>query len=240
MTSDQNPDPITQQLSEALEREARRSPLPRDFAVTLADQLPDRTRGRRRSNIAIAAIGATLILGVAAVAVVLAIVRPDGGRVGTTGDAAHYAADGITFDYPADWRIIERDLEARHYQWIPVIVGTGDWTLNCQAIDPPGDSGGVNCGADIFTVGPNQIVVEISTWLGPIHPEETPPPEAMPLRSGLFAMVTDSPTSSLWVVYVPGWIGPFTIDARFDERVAEQARADVRSLVESLSVAPPT
>jgi hypothetical protein len=118
------------------------------------------------------------------------------------------------------------------------VIGTGDWQLNCQAIPPSGNSlGGVTCGPDIFTVGAGEIVVEIYTWQGPRGPMVTLPPAATQLPSGLSATRQDGADTSVWQVYVPNWVSPLVIDARFDPDTADSAEATVQALVESLVVA---
>ncbi|MGH2401374.1 MAG: hypothetical protein ACRDE6_01570 [Candidatus Limnocylindria bacterium] len=152
---------------------------------------------------------------------------------------ATYASESFSFEYPGTWRFIEESINARHYQWIPVVIGTGDWQLNCRAIPPTGDSlGGVTCGADAFSVGPGQVVVEFYTWQGPLVPNQKPPPAAIELPNGLRATVDDGPTTSTWQIYIPGWMQPLTLEARFADPGVEDIRADVRRLVESLIVFP--
>ena len=41
---------------------------------------------------------------------------------------AHWEAAGVAFDYPAAWRVLARDITARHYESIPAVVGTVDGT----------------------------------------------------------------------------------------------------------------
>jgi hypothetical protein len=192
------------------------------------------------------------VVGVAAVALVLAIsprlIGPAPGsssepsvssEPSPVADLAHYDHNGISFTYPTDWRVIEEGIAPRHYQWIPVVIGTGGWTLNCQAIPPSGDSlGGVTCGQDIFTVGAGEIVVEIYTWQGPGGPIQTAPPSATQLPSGWPATREDGTARSVWQIYLPGWLKPLTVEARFDAAMAESARAQVQALVESLAVSP--
>lgn len=240
----------TQRLRSALHEEARRAPLAADFAVRVADLLPDR-RARRLSLAALtaAAVVVVLTIGVAAVLSSLgrsSISSPPLSSASSTGstpslsaDLAHYANDTFSFDYPATWRVIEEGINARHYQWIPVVIGSGDWQLNCQAIPPSGESlGGVTCEADIFTVDPGQVVVEFYTWHGPSVPDQTPPSTAVELPNGLQATVDDGPTTSTWQIYIPGWMHPLTLEARFADPGVEDIRANVRRLVESLIVLP--
>lgn len=248
---DQVEERAAQRLRSALHEEARREPLSADFAVRVADLLPD--RGARRLSLAAlpaAAVVVVLSIGVAFVLSplgrspislpLLPSPSPIGSTPSPSADLARYVNDSFSFDYPATWRVIDEDINARHYQWIPVVIGTGDWQLNCQTIPPSGESlGGVTCGADIFTVDPGQVVVEFYTWQGPPGQEQTPPPIAVALPSGLRATVDDGPTSSTWQIYVPGWMHPLTLEARFADPRAESIRGDIRRLVESLIVLPP-
>jgi hypothetical protein len=150
---------------------------------------------------------------------------------------ARYINSVFAFEYPASWRVIAGDMGGvRHYQWIPIVIGTGDWKLNCFAIPPSGDSlGGAGCEPDIFTVDPGEIVVEVFMWQTPVG-FETPGPTATTLSSGLVATSTDSATTSLWQVYLEGWPLPLVIDARFAGPDPERFRQEVRSLVESIVV----
>ena len=250
MTIDDD-EPLTRRLAETLEAEARRNMLPPDYAASVTDGLPD----RRQSLMAVAgpaAIAVTAVLAVAAVAVGVSLLPRPAGTASPTPAAstsaapglAHYAAEGslaggISFDYPADWHIIQQGIVARHYQWVPVVLGTGDWHLNCQLIPPSGDSvGGTTCGQDIFTVGTGQIVVEIYAWQGPPGATQTPPPGAAVLPAGWRAVVADTASSSTWRIYLPGWLQPLTVEARFAGPDSEDARSQVKRLVESLAVSP--
>jgi hypothetical protein len=249
---DPNEDQVIQRLDEALVAEARRHPLADDFSSSVAASLPERPARTFWSPATVPAAAATVVVVLAAVVLVVAISRHliAPGRGGsslpsTNGPSqsqaavlAHYDHDGISFDYPAAWRVIEANINARHYQWIPVVIGTGDWQLNCQAIPPNGNSlGGVTCGRDIFTVDAGEIVVEIYAWQGPGGPIVTPPPTATQLPSGLPATRQDGADTSVWQVYVPDWVSPLVIEARFDPDTADSAKAAVQALVESLAIA---
>jgi hypothetical protein len=248
-------DPIGARLSSVLRGQAERDPLPPDFAAALAETLPHRARSRPRSVWVVGAFAATALAAVATFAVIALLIDQQIGTASPTPNASaqfqtgspaseselkHFADDTIAFDYPSDWRVIEMGIEARHYQWILVVVGTGDWTLNCHAIPPTSViAGGITCGADSFTVPPGGVVVEMSTWWGPATFElPTPPPTARELPGGLMATVVEGPTTSTWQLYIPGWMQPLTIEARFTEPGAELRRAEVEAMVESLIVLP--
>lgn len=249
---DPNENEVIQRLGEALAAEARRHPLANDFSSSVSASLPERPARTFWSPATVPAVAATVVVVLAAVALVVAISPhliapgPGGSSLPSTNGPsqsqavvlAHYDHDGISFDYPAVWRVMEANINARHYQWIPVVIGTGDWQLNCQAIPPSGTSlGGVTCGPDIFTVDAGEIVVEIYAWQGPGGPIVTPPPTATQLPSGLRATRQDAADTSVWQVYVPNWVSPLVIDARFDPDTADSAEAAVQALVESLAIA---
>jgi hypothetical protein len=125
--------------------------------------------------------------------------------------------------------VLENGLTARHYQTIQV-VGTGTWSLNCAS-----GSGWVTCGADDnFDVAPGQVVVEISSFDGPSFIAASTDPRATPLPSGWPAYDVESSTRSTWWVYWGKRGSALTIDAHFADPGAEQARAAVRALVDSL------
>lgn len=75
MTTADN-DQITKRLRSALEAEARRNPLPSDFATNIAGNLEDRTSRRFSWFSGIPAVAATVAMAIVAVAVPLALTRP--------------------------------------------------------------------------------------------------------------------------------------------------------------------
>jgi hypothetical protein len=149
-----------------------------------------------------------------------------------------YAIDyppAVSFDYPANWRIIQEGVEAGSYRYIAVVLGTGDWKLN-GTVDPAANpsSGCLSCGPDIFTLAAGEIVVEMYTLEGPMPIPHTPAPAAILLPNGWRATVEDTTSSSTWQVYVPGWGYPLTVRARFADPGSDDARAALRRAVESL------
>lgn len=150
-------------------------------------------------------------------------------------ELTRYANGVFAFQYPASWPVIADDMGAvRHYQWIPIVIGTGEWELNCHGTPPSGDSlGGVSCGVDIFTVDPGEVVVEVYLWMTPFG-EETPPPSAALLPGSLPAVVTNTSSTSLWRIYLPGYPQPLVFDARFAGPDSERFRAQIRRLAESI------
>ena len=244
--NNENSDLITRRLGQALEGEASRNPLPSDFAVTLVDGLRDRPRPSWVSLLAVPMLAGAVVVAVVAAAILISLPRSGVSGPGSSGslsthtpDLSHYSADDISFDYPADWRIIEQGINTRHYQWIPVVLGTGEWMLNCQPVQPSGDIvSGITCGRDIFTVAAGEVVVEMYTWWGPPGLIATPPPTAVVLPTGWWATVSDTADASIWQIYVPGWPQPLTVEARFADPGVEGMRAAVKSLVEGLAVSP--
>lgn len=75
MTTPDN-DQITKRLRSALEAQARRNPLPSDFATNIAGSLEDRASRRFSWFSGIPAVAATVVLAIVAVAVPLSLTRP--------------------------------------------------------------------------------------------------------------------------------------------------------------------
>ena len=235
----------------ALQAEARSHSLPDDFPRGMAAGLPDRRVRRRRPTLAFVASATALVALVALVALINAQNRPGQGPGVTalTSSAppleqsvglVHFSNDSFSLDYPANWHVIAEDLNARHYEWIPLVVGTGDWMIPCETIAPTLDTlGGFHCGRDVYTVPPGGVVVTLTTWQGPGRPfGPSAPPSAFQLESGLMVTVVDTPMTSIWQVYVPGWLTPLTVEARFADPGGEEARAQVKRLVENLRIRP--
>ena len=97
-----------------------------------------------------------------------------------------YPGDPVTFEYPAEWRMITGGFFARHYEWFEAVLGTGDWRLGCtQSVDSNGNVYAVSCGDDALTVGPGQVVVVLLTRDSPAFLRPTAPPEAVALDGSL-------------------------------------------------------
>jgi hypothetical protein len=200
-----------------------------------------------------------LVLGFAAIACASVVPTPTATRLSTALPTATSAktpgepptpADGLTrfsirnpdstgliaFDYPSYWGVLASDITARHYQWIPAVLGTGEWKLNCQTFLTSVGSG-IQCGQDIFLVDPGEVVVELSTQLGPPMPEDaTPPPEAIEIASGLRAHFDE--TTLDWQIYIPGWMQPLYFVTSFGPDAVDTHAAEVRALVESFTTIP--
>jgi hypothetical protein len=111
---DPTDDQLTRRLGDALAAENRRHSLPTDFATSVSETLPNRAPRAWWSLATAPSFAATLVVGVAAVALVLAISpRLIGLAPGSSSepsvssepspvaDLAHYDHDGISFDHPA-------------------------------------------------------------------------------------------------------------------------------------------
>jgi hypothetical protein len=246
-------------LRGALEAEARRSPLPEDFTSMVIAGLPALVGKHRRPLFALPALATVAIAAVGLVVILNSSLRPppsatigpgSSATVTETPNASSSRGSGalVTFsnevfslEYPAAWHVIARDLTARHYEWIPLVVGTGDWDIPCETVAPTlGTLGGVHCYPDAYSVPAGGVVVTITTSQGPGIPPPyvSAPPGAIQLRDGLFATVVETSSTSVWQVYVPDWMHPLTIEAHFADPGAEELRADVRRLVESLRLVP--
>jgi hypothetical protein len=253
-TDDERDRRVEQRLRVALQAEIDRHPLPDGFALSISTGLPDRRTLRRRSAFALPAFVtvAVAVIGFAAVLGSLSGVPGPGTSsipsvtpesespsVADVTKLTHFSNDVFSLDYPASWRVIAEDRSARHYEWIPLVVGIGDWMIPCETIAPTqGSLGGFHCGPDDYTVPPGGIVVTLTSWLGPAPIGPTAPPSAIQLASGIFATVADTPTASVWVLYIPSRPQPLTVEAHFDELGAEDSRAQVARMVESLRFTP--
>lgn len=248
-------------LRRALRAEALRHPLPEDFATTAVLPLEQRSRARWRSTFGFRAAAALLVAVFAFAAIANFLSNAEHGSGSATGSPSdsvgpsgssqseeptaltHFVSEysaSISLDYPSSWRVIASGITVRHYSDYVLVVGTGDWGVPCETVAPTnGIVGGFVCHPDVYTVPTGGIVVAISGKGGPlIVPGLTAPPDSIRLSSGLMATVVDTPTTSVWQIYQPGSMFPWTVEAHFAEPGTDQRRAEVRSLVESIRMAP--
>jgi hypothetical protein len=159
------------------------------------------------------------------------LIVPSSAPISTSQYTIDYPPPAVSFDYPASWRIIQEGIEAGAYRYIPVVLGTGHWKVN-GAVNAAAEC--FSCGPDLFTLAAGEIVVEMYTMQGPDPLPHAPPRTAILLPNGWRATIEDATSSSTWRVYVPGWVYPLTVDARFADPGSDDARAAVRRAVDSL------
>lgn len=138
---------------------------------------------------------------------------------------SHYDADGISFDFPASWRLISGYQHwGLHGPTIEFAVGTGSVDSGCTEVKPTGDiGGGVTCGASPkASVGTGQVVVYWyvgAHMLGPGPlPSGTLAPGAQLARvNGLPAIETRGDGWARWQISAIGYLaarwGPDATDA---------------------------
>jgi hypothetical protein len=142
-----------------------------------------------------------------------------------------YQGAGLAFDYPSDWSVLSSGV-VEHYDLFGPVVGTGGWQLPC-------DSAG--CGPVTWSIPTDGVVVEFSTSALP-QAEQSPPPDTQLTIGGLPFAETDSPTATIWTLYVPGTtVGSVTyapqvwqIEARFGANASAATRSEVLDLVRSI------
>jgi hypothetical protein len=166
-----------------------------------------------------------------------------------SGTLAHFDRDGLAFDYPASWRTSVSGLNM-HYVTILDFLGTGSGLATCTAVTPgPSEKflSGVECGANL-TVGPGQVMVELSSQDGPFFGGPIDPSDPAGIASGgtyvtvggLPAIFSDSGTTLDWTLSMPGEInGRYIIHAEIKGPGDEQMHAQVEALVASISYDPP-
>jgi hypothetical protein len=249
----------------------------------LTDGIVERVsiRGRRavRFNLRLGFAGAALVVVIALVPIALSLRSNggsnDGGPSAQQGSAApsaqqasaatsgqpagplaHFDRDGLAFDYPASWKASVSGLN-EHYGTILDFLGTGSGLATCAPITPgPSDQfiSGTECGTYI-TIGPGQVVVELSRGggpgtFGPIDPADPTGLAAggryvtvggLPaISGGQNTSITDADLTLDWTLSVPG-----ELNSRYDLRAeiknpgVDQMRAQVEALVASIRYSPP-
>jgi hypothetical protein len=228
----------------------------------LEDRIVERVtahgRGAVRSKVRLGFGGtAALVLVVAVVSVAIGLrmnaqpsaLAPSAPTQAPAGALAHFDRDGLAFEYPASWKTSVSGLNM-HYITVLDFLGTGSGLATCTAITPgPSDQfiGGGQCGANL-TVGPGQVMVELSRQDGPPRPGPIDPSDPTGIESGgkyvtvggLPAIFDDSGTTLDWTLSVPGdLISRYIIHAEIKSPGVEQMRAQVEALVASISYDPP-
>ena len=238
---------IGRRLRSALHAESKRHPLPGGFEWTVAALLPDRAPKSQRLWPA-ATLASLSALGLAVAALVLLEVlppstasivptRPTAAVSGAPSTPVMITYDGglFTVEYPSEWNVIAEGLTVRHYEWVPLVVGTGAWAIPCEATSPTlGEGSGLHCEPDDYDLTSGEIVVKFYTFQGPSPVVQSPPPNAVRLASGLLATAIDAPTTTTWQIYLPGWRGPLSVEAHFTGSNDALFRALVRQIADSV------
>jgi hypothetical protein len=108
------------------------------------------------------ALGLAAVVALVAASVVVLVRNNEPAKessIAATG-LAHFA-NGISFDYPASWRLITHDTYGNGYvHYVIAVVGTGSWHSDCVTATT-GHTTTMSCGQDVLSVGSGQIVVKI-------------------------------------------------------------------------------
>ena len=150
-----------------------------------------------------------------------------------------YPGSLVSFEYPAGWHMITGGFNARHYEWIEAVLGTGNWEFNCtQSITATGDVYAATCGADIFIADPGQVVVELHDQGSPASSPPTPPPASTSRPDGLSVAVEHSGFHWRWTLYgLPESQPPLLVDVEFGGEPSPAAIGEVAALVASILLA---
>ncbi len=149
----------------------------------------------------------------------------------------HYSAGehGVSFDYPAGWRVIAENQYGGVVQQDIVVLGTGSWSDGCTV-----GANSANCTGEKLTVAPGQIVVRVyrDHQFGPVVMCD-PAPTANSTLGAVVARVTGSSTDRIWEIREPntpyfGAQNNLWVEARSDDP-AQMAKAE--ALVASLKQA---
>jgi hypothetical protein len=153
---------------------------------------------------------------------------------------AHYDADNISFDYPAGWAIItDYQHWGLHGPTIEFAVGTGTADAGCTLLPASStELGGVACGSPTIAATGDQVVV---VWyegaglgIAPLPARTLAPGEARDTIGGMPAIESHGDGWIRWQVSGAGYI-----EGRWGPN-ASAGELEVRALVASLRIAPPT
>ena len=150
---------------------------------------------------------------------------------------AHFSSvdDGISFDYPAAWRLIAENQSGDFVHRTIAVVGTGTWTAaGCTSF-----GNGFNCKDGVLSVGPGQIVVRVyrDHQFGPMMMCD-PSPTANATLGRVVARQSGTQSDRTWEIRDPGtpYFGAQNnvwVEARTDDP-AQIAKAE--ALVASLRI----
>jgi hypothetical protein len=141
----------------------------------------------------------------------------------TTTVFADYDGGELSFEYPADWRILdENDICFHDYTY--VAIGTGDWISGCVDNSP---------GGEVSLVDPGEIVARVSYFYsGPVSTTfQVPPFDARQLESGLVSTAGASQVT----VFVPGH-RPLSVEARFGGQPNDAQLAALDRLIQTIDL----
>jgi hypothetical protein len=229
-----------------------------DPDATVAKALAEREVHRRWQNSRVAAgilVATVALAGTFGGLVVAGIVDPSGpsmpGLAGETSSSIspsgapssigteHYTVPGwLSFDYPGNWSIITDRVSAPNRE-IVVTLGIGGWSDNCHPLPATSTAGGgFECGADIWTVPPEGVVVQVYTHFGIGAPPPEPiPAEAIPLpNGGSFIQRDSSGSADQWWLWPPNGSPTYYVEARYGADNVDGGRAQVTELVRSIEL----
>ncbi|HEX5467282.1 MAG TPA: hypothetical protein VFW92_11475 [Candidatus Limnocylindrales bacterium] len=160
---------------------------------------------------------------------------------------AHYSGQGLSFAYPAAWKVHELDL-ALHYEDVLAYLGSGSGTMTCGSDYIPGAGG--TCDQQLM-LGPDSVVIKVSRMDGPPTPHGwvawtlSGDAGAVALtvggqpaaRSSAAPDVADSATQ--WTISRPGdMYVVYTLVAYVKGPDVTAEQAQVQALIDSIAIAP--
>jgi hypothetical protein len=144
----------------------------------------------------------------------------------------HFSEDGLSFDYPAEWPVIaEREFSG--VNWVPIVVGTGEWSNGCES-----SGSGTVCTGSEFALDPGEVILELSSQImGPAEAVfDVPSFGARLVDGGLAVDVAEVLNGARAAVHVPGRRG-FVLNLKFGGPVTDSDRAIIDGVIGSLEFA---
>jgi hypothetical protein len=167
-------------------------------------------RGARRLPWLVGLLASVLVVGCGA-SVTVSPALPSA----TSAATSHFAASGISLDYPAAWNAMQLDTQF-HYVRVLGLLGSGDFAEACPSDAQPGQ---MNTCTEQVSVSPGTVVVQVSTWQLPtpagmseVQYQQYADPSAVPMtvagqravRSNVGEPMNGADQHLLWLVDAPG------------------------------------
>jgi hypothetical protein len=232
-----------ERIGPAIDQLAIEQPLPDTFWESTVRDLPG-APARRLNRAWLPAAGAAALVLVGAFLVARSshdgasgpAASPAASGTASSTPTVHYTTGLLSFDYPADWKVLGQTVD-EHYIQLGPAFGIGAWEVPCSFT-----STSVACRPPMSTVPAGGVVVQLREFSPPTAVPPTAPPGGALRSDGIIALDSETPTTSTWDLYPPRltsanvtiYAPMITLSATYRAPDVELHRAEVQAMVASI------